>query len=66
MSRRYQSYPDALRTCREALRQGHLTQDGNHWTFGKRKFHPATVRKLIEYGEAVKVGNHVVAWSPQS
>jgi hypothetical protein len=34
--------------------------------FGRRHFHPKTVNALIDAGEAVRLGDHVVAWRPQS
>jgi len=54
----------ALEACREALRRGFLTQSGNHFAFGRRLFHPQTVRTLIDNGEAVRIGAHIVAWRP--
>jgi hypothetical protein len=52
-----------IATCRAALRTGHLTKDGRNWIFGRRRrFRPRTVNALIDAGEAIRVGNHVVAW----
>ena len=59
------SYPRpsiAIETCRAALRAGHLTLSSNKWAFGRRLFHPAVVNALIDNGEAIRVGDHVVAW----
>lgn len=50
--------------CRAALQRGHLVQSGRHWSFGARLFHSVTVNKLIDAGEAVRVGEHIVAWRP--
>jgi len=55
---------DAL--CRAALKQGYLIKSGRHWSFGRRLFHSITVNALIDTGGAVRVGDCVVAWSPQS
>lgn len=63
-SERYPRWVAALPACRAALKRGHLTRSGKHWQFGRRKFHGATVNKLIDNGEAVRVGNHVVPWRP--
>lgn len=59
--------PDPIKTCREALRRGFLTKatGTGHWIFGARKFHPNTVNALIDAGEAIRVGDHIVRWSPQ-
>lgn len=57
---------NALAICRAALRRGHLVasgQNGGFWLFGQRRFHPRTVNRLIDTGEAIRLGNHVVAWS---
>jgi hypothetical protein len=43
-----------------ALKQGYLIK------FGRRLFDSITVNALIDTGEAVLVGDCVVAWSPQS
>lgn len=56
----------AIEICREALRQGFLTKSARHYVFGRRHFHPKTVNALIDAGEAVRLGDHVVAWRPQS
>jgi hypothetical protein len=56
-------YPRAVAAealCRAALKQGYLIK------FGRRLFHSITVNALIDTGEAVRVGDCVVAWSPQS
>jgi hypothetical protein len=63
-SERYPRWAAAVPVCRNALQIGYLTRSGNHWKFGQRKFHGATVNKLIDNGEAVRVGDHVVAWRP--
>lgn len=54
-----------LDACRAALKVGHLTKAGRHWAFGwRRRFRPRTVNALIDAGEAVRIGDHVVAWRP--
>ena len=54
-----------LDVCRAALRVGYLTKEGRHWSFGpRRRFRPRTVNALIDAGEAVRVGDHVVRWRP--
>lgn len=56
-------YASTIATCRAALRVGHLTKDGRNWIFGRRRrFRPRTVNALIDNGEAVRVGDHIVAW----
>lgn len=62
-SERYPRWARALPMCRAALSRGHLIMVGNHYLFGHRKFHPATVNKLIDAGEAVRIGDCVVKWS---
>ena len=47
-----------------ALKQRYLIKSVRHWSFG-RLFHSITVNALIDTGEAVRVGDCVVAWSPQ-
>lgn len=61
-SAKYPRWAAAIPICREALRRGYLIRDGRHYLFGRRKFHAATVNKLIDDGEAVRVGECVVAW----
>lgn len=60
--------PDPVKSCQAALRVGFLTKatGSGHWVFGRRKFHPATVRALIDNGYAVRVGDHIVRWSQPS
>jgi hypothetical protein len=61
-SERYPRRACPLAACRTALRHGFLTQDGRHWMFRRRRFHAITVNALIDAGEAVRIGEHVVAW----
>lgn len=59
---------NALAICRAALRHGNLVlsgQNGGFWLFGQRRFHPGTVNALIDAGEAIRLGDCVVRWSPQ-
>lgn len=60
--RRHYPRPDALKTCRAALRRGHLTREPKAWSFGRRRFSFWIVRQLIDAGEAVRIEDHVVAW----
>jgi hypothetical protein len=60
--RRYKRRASALETCRNALRKDYLIFAGKHWYFRSRRFHAGTVNKLIDGGEAVRVGNCCVAW----
>lgn len=48
-------------SCREALRRGHLTLDWNKWKFGRRRFGAHIVAQLILDGEAVRLGDCIVA-----
>ena len=67
MSAHSLKYPRAIAATallRAALQRGHLIQDGRHWAFGARLFHSATVNALIDTGEAVRIGNCIVKWSP--
>lgn len=67
MSRTYRRFADPVATCRTALQLGHLTKRGQFfYAFGRRLFHINTVNALIDAGEAIRVGEHVVRWSPQS
>jgi len=61
-SERYPRWAGAVAVCREALKRGHLTLDRGNWQFGRRRFRGDIVRVLIDNGEAVRVGDHVVAW----
>jgi hypothetical protein len=64
MTRTYRRFADPVETCRNALQQGFLTKAGRrHWSFGRRHFHTNTVNALIDSGEAVRVGDHIVKWS---
>lgn len=63
-SLRYPRRASAEKTLRIALQRGHLTQAGRHWLFRARRFHASTVNNLIDRGEAVRVGDHVIAWRP--
>jgi hypothetical protein len=63
-SDRYPRWADPLAACRAALACGHLTLGQRFWMFGRRRFHHATVNALIDAGEAVRIGEHVVAWRP--
>jgi len=63
-SARYPRWAAAVPVCRQALRRGHLVRHGRHYLFGHRLFHSATVNKLIDNGEAVRIGDCVVAWRP--
>lgn len=57
--------PRAIECCRNALQLGYLTKGRKQrWIFGRRKFHPQIVNALIDAGEAVRIGDHVVAWRP--
>lgn len=52
-----------IAACRAALAVGHLTKDGRNWRFGfRRRFRPRTVNALIDAGEAIRIGEHVVKW----
>lgn len=63
-SEKYPRQLAAVRALRAALEVGYLTQAGRHWRFGRRLFHAITVNALIDAGEAVRVGDHVVRWRP--
>lgn len=57
-------YQYDLTMLRLALQKGYLTKSRSHWRFGRRRFLPRTVNALIDAGEAVRIGDHVVAWRP--
>jgi hypothetical protein len=42
--------------CRAALARGPLIRDGRHWRYGRRRFSNATVKRLIDEGDAVRDG----------
>lgn len=55
-------YTKSAAVCRAALAKSPLTMHRNGmWAFGKRLFSPATVKFLIDRGEAVQIGNVVRA-----
>lgn len=64
MKRTYPKRVPATLLLRSALKVGFLVKSGRHWKFGSRLFHSITVLELIEGGEAVRIGDHVVAWRP--
>ena len=49
----------AVDLCRIALARGTLVKDRHHWRYGRRRFSNWTVKRLIEEGAAVRVGNMV-------
>lgn len=49
----------AVDVCLVALARGELIRDGRRWRFGRRCFSNATVRRLINEGEAVRNGDVV-------
>jgi hypothetical protein len=58
------TYIKSAAICRAALARSHLTMKvyrhgGLMWMFGKRCFSPATVKYLIDRGEAIQIGNVV-------
>ena len=60
------TYTKSAVICRAALARSPLTMKvyrngGLMWMFGKRLFSPATVKFLIDRGEAVQIGNVVRA-----
>lgn len=61
-SEKYPRWAAAVPVCREALKRGFLTFDRGNWSFGRRRFRQSTVNSLIDNGEAVRIGQHVVAW----
>jgi hypothetical protein len=52
--------PDVCRAaadyCRAALARGPLIREGRHWRYGRRLFSNATVKRLIDDGDAVRDG----------
>ena len=50
----------AMEACRVALGRGWLIKDARHWRYRGRLFSNVTVKRLIEEGTAVRVGNKVV------
>lgn len=66
-SARYPHYPSSLVICRAALARGPLVKVGPAlWAFGRRRFNHWTITRLIDNGEAVQLGDHVVAWRPHA
>jgi hypothetical protein len=58
------SYAKSAAICRAALARSPLemkvySKGGLMWMFGKRMFSPATVKYLIDRGEAIQIGNVV-------
>jgi hypothetical protein len=49
----------AVDLCRVALKLGKLVRDGRHWRYGRRRFSNATVKRLIDEGVAIRIGNVV-------
>ncbi len=59
-------YQSTVDVCRAALQRGHLTKiTPTEWKFGRRTFGSWTVNRLIDAGEAIRIGDHIVAWRPQ-
>lgn len=50
--------------CRAALARGPLVRDRKHWRFGRRRFNPETVARLIAAGEAERRGDIVERREP--
>lgn len=61
----WRDYRDLTATaaCRTALERGGLLRVKGRWTAGGREFDTATIRKLIEIGDAIQIGTVVVGRS---
>jgi hypothetical protein len=51
----------AVDVCLVALARGPLIRDGHQWRFGRRCFSNTTIKRLINEGEAVRIGDVVRA-----
>lgn len=56
----------SLAACRAALRKGPLHRESRGWRFGRRLFRFRTINALVDAGEAIRVGDHIVAWRPHA